>query len=64
MEILLHVRLALRHILLAVAEERRLSSAVREVVLGAVLVEVLQLLHLYLGHIHRGALTILGEARA
>ncbi len=63
-EVLLHVRLSLPHILLAVAEELRLSSAVREIVLDAVLVEVLELLHLDLRHIHLGALTIRGEARA
>ena len=63
-EVLLHVRLSLHHILLAVTEELRLSSAVREIVLDAVLVEVLELLHLDLRHIHLGALTIRGEARA
>ena len=63
-EVLLHVRLSLHHILLAVTEELRLSSAVREIVLDAVLVEVLELLHLDLRHIHLGSLTICGEARA
>lgn len=63
-EVLLHVRLSLDRRLLAIVEELRLSSAVREIVLGAVLVEVLELLHRDLRHIHLGALTIRGEARA